>query len=128
MYIEDNTYTNTKYTIKRYKWRRLQPTIFWQLWNRSGIDADGRSIKSLRYKMITLLVMQRFTHAEVLKIVFGWCKIHRFSIDHSDITKDIAAVKLYTLEERRRIKREEMQKYRAKQKAKTVVAGLETTA
>ena len=31
---------------------------------------------------------------------------------------DIAAVKLYTLEERRRNKREEMKKYRAKQRAR----------
>src|SRR4051794_10182833 len=108
--------------IKRYKFRRLPPS-FWSLWKRQG-EGEGKTKGQLIYGLITHMVMQRFKDVEINKMMYGWHQNHGIKVNHSDLVKAIAAVKDYTLEERRRIKREEMRKYRANKKAKKLVIEL----
>lgn len=111
---------NTNTNIKRYKFRRLPPS-FWKTWNN---EVPGKSIGSHVFTLITHMVMQRFKDDEITSMIYAWHRKYRLEIKHSDIPKSIAAVKAYTLEERRRIKRDEMRRYRANRKARAVVEDL----
>jgi DNA/RNA endonuclease G (NUC1) len=118
-FMKDITpYETTEHTIKEYKIRRL-PKSFWKVWYHPM--QDGKSKLSNVYSLTTHMVTQRFKDAEVSKMLYGWHKLHDFSVQHSEIPQVIAAVKIFTLEQRRRYKRESMKNYRANKKAKAAL-------
>lgn len=65
------------------------------------------------------MAFQRFSDDEIRFMIYGWHKKHRVRITQRQLHAIITHVRERTLEERRRLKREEMRRYRAKQRQQT---------
>ena len=97
-------------TIKPYKIKRLS-FAFWNVWHNP--TSTGKTDIQNLYTMVTTMVMQRFTQKELFAMLLSWRKRR---VDAKQLSRIIESVKAYTLEERRRLKREEVRRYRAKKK------------
>lgn len=111
--MNTDTYTEPEHTIKPYKFRRLPPS-FWSMWKQS---TKGKNVSSVRYSLVTHMTMQRFTKEEIIKMMYSWHHKHGLTISHTALLDIIESVKDFTKDERRRLKRKEMQTYRAKKEA-----------
>lgn len=110
-------------TIKAYKFKRLtfgQGIHFWKMWN--DPKCEGLQRTTLLYKMAVRMSLAKFTAKESTMMLNGWHKKHGLKLNVAQNELIVASAREFTLEHKRRQKREEMRRYRASLKAKKQAA------